>query len=205
MDSVKECIGNLPNKVNLKLYIANTSKNEQYALKNLLIKLSNIGDKLTVDVLDLSLDTNHELRKELKYLPLLEFYGLNKGISRFYGFPIANEFKTLITAIEDYSTIKSGLNTESVEFLKSINKIINIKVFVTPRCPKCPETAKIALRMTKINEMISTDVIEISGFPKLSKKYKIWSVPKIIINEAKISFAEPLTENEFINLLRNVV
>lgn len=47
------------------------------------------------------------------------------------------------------------------------------------------------------NEHVIADVIEATEFPQLSQKYRVMSVPKIVVNE-KTQFVGALPEDRFL-------
>ena len=51
---------------------------------------------------------------------------------RFYGIPSGHEFTSLVNDLMLVGSRQSGLDTETVEFLKGLKEPINLQVFVTP-------------------------------------------------------------------------
>jgi thioredoxin-related protein len=54
-----------------------------------------------------------------------------------------------------------------------------------------------AVFMAVENEHVIADVIEATEFPHLSQKYRVMSVPKIVVNE-KTQFVGALPEDSFL-------
>jgi len=75
-------------------------------------------------------------------------------------------------------------------------------VFVTPLCPYCVEAVQTAQQMAIESELIMTDVVEATEFPQLSQKYRVFVVPKVIINET-VEFVGAVSEAEFLEHVMN--
>lgn len=54
-----------------------------------------------------------------------------------------------------------------------------------------------AQKLAMDNENVIADVVEASEFPEMSQKYRVMSVPKIVVNE-KTEFVGALPEERFL-------
>ena len=54
----------------------------------------------------------------------------------------------------------------------------------------CPELVAAAQKTATINENITAEVYDVSLFPDLREKYKIMSVPCLVVNENDVSFGK---------------
>jgi glutaredoxin-like protein len=119
---------------------------------------------------------------------------------RYYGIPSGYEFSTLINSI----TIVGNGNVNLPDFVQENSKLLTkkmeIMVFVTPSCPRCPRAAIMANKLAFTNENITSKVIEANEFPELTKKYSVMAVPKTIINEEH-SFEGIYGDEHFMNEL----
>ena len=64
----------------------------------------------------------------------------------------------------------------------------------------CPDLVTAAQRMASLNENIEAEVYDLNLFPKLREKYKVMSVPCLVINDEKVSFGKK-NINELLNLI----
>ena len=107
----------------------------------------------------------------------------------------------MVGSIIDVSTGTAPLPPDVIEDIVSIDKPINIKVFVTPQCPYCPDMTRLAHQASILNPLISSEMIESLEFQELTTKYSVFGVPKTIINETTIidglSSAEMFVEKLF--------
>lgn len=93
----------------------------------------------------------------------------------------------------------SGLTDKSREALGKLDEPRDIKVFVTPTCPYCPDQVVNAFRAAiERPDLISAEAIEATENVELSKLYNVNAVPHTIINgETTSKGLEP--EEVFIN------
>ena len=65
-----------------------------------------------------------------------------------------------------------------------------MKVFVSLSCTMCPDLVVAAQRMASLNPLIEAQVYDLNLFPELKDKYKVMSVPVLVINDDKVSFGK---------------
>ena len=61
-----------------------------------------------------------------------------------------------------------------------------------------------AQKLAMDNENVTADVVEASEFPELSQKYRVMSVPKIVVNE-KTQFVGALPEDRYLKEVMKAV
>ena len=61
-----------------------------------------------------------------------------------------------------------------------------------------------AQKMAMDNENVIADVVEATEFPDMSQKYRVMSVPKIVVNE-KTQFVGALPEEKFLQEVMKAV
>lgn len=102
---------------------------------------------------------------------------------RFFGIPSGYEFVSLVETIKMLSTGTYGLNPETEERLKKIDRDVHLQVFVTPTCPYCPRAVLTAFRFACVSKHVKSDMVEVIEFPHLANKYGVMGVPRTVINE----------------------
>ncbi len=133
----------------------------------------------------------------IEMVPAIAVIGKKDYGIRFYGIPGGYEFTSLLETIKMISTGESGLDVNSQNELKKITKPTTIKVFVTLTCPYCSSAVIAANKLAFLNDNIKSQMIEASEFIPLSNKYKVYAVPKTVIND-NISFEGALPEASLI-------
>jgi len=107
---------------------------------------------------------------------------------RWLGAPVGEEGRTFLEAILLMGAGKSELSAESLKILKKIDSPREIKLFVSPTCPYCPQQAVNALKAAvEKPDLISLEIIDIQCNPDLARKYSAESVPQTYANEVLIA------------------
>ncbi len=110
-----------------------------------------------------------------------EDYGL-----RYYGLPAGFEFSVLVETILMVSRGTTFLEPPVVEKVRQLVIPLNIKVFVTPTCPYCPQMAFLAMELAFLRDNITAEVIEAEEFPELAMRYSVRGVPRTVVNDSLI-------------------
>ena len=100
--------------------------------EQLLRELSELSDKLKLEVYDFVKDKEQVERYEVNEVPVLALIGDKDYGIRYYGIPSGYEFSTLLDAIINVSKRHTKLSDSTREALAAIEEPVHIKVFVTP-------------------------------------------------------------------------
>jgi thioredoxin reductase (NADPH) len=107
---------------------------------------------------------------------------------RWLGAPIGEEARTFVEAVLMMGNRSSGLSQESLKVLKKIASPREVKVFLSPSCPYCPQQAVNALKAAvERPDLISLDLIDIQANPDLADQYSAQSVPQTYANDVLIA------------------
>lgn len=171
----------------------------------LLGEVAGLSEKITLEVHDLDAEKEKAVGFGLEYAPGIAVVKDGKGYGiLFTGAPFGYEFTSLIEAIKMVSSGDTELEDEVRDKVRTIEKPVRIKVFVTPSCPYCPRAVIIAHKFAFENENIVGEMIEAQEFPEISHLYNVYAVPKVIINE-KVEFEGALPEKQFLEYLMEAV
>lgn len=185
-DQLKEIFNEMKKPLNIVYFTKENCENCDIT-GQLLNELIEVTDMLTLDIYDVNKDLEEKNKYNIDDAPsyiLVDENNEQKG-SIFYGVPAGHEFNTLITNILDASEAQELYDNETREIIKSIDKPVDIKVFVTVQCPHCPGAAINASRLAQLNPNIKATVYEAQTFGEISDKYNVSGVPKIVINETE--------------------
>ena len=152
-------------------------------VKDMVEQLAELTDKLTIVEHKGTLDSDDAKEMGIEHHPAIVLHGKKKYNIKFYGIPAGHEFGALVGSIVDVSMGVAPLPPDVIEDIASIDKPINIKVFVTPQCPYCPNMTRLAHQASIINPMISSEMIESLEFQEMTAKYGVFGVPKTVLNE----------------------
>ena len=101
----------------------------------------------------------------------------------YIGSPLGEEAWAFIDTIVQVSKDESNISKKSKEKLKSLNKNVEILVFVTPQCPYCPYQVLLVNNIAiEKKDLIFVKCIEALENPDLADKFNVQAVPHTIIN-----------------------
>jgi thioredoxin reductase (NADPH) len=149
-------------------------------------------------------DLNHKLAKEwnVDRSPTILFDPEHFPV-RYLGVPYGEEGRTLLGAILIIGLRSGNLTEQSLKVLEKIDSPRDIKVFVSPTCPYCPEQALVALKaVVEKPELITLQIIDIQCNPDLAEQYSAYSVPQTFANEVLISQGAQPEELFLLSLLK---
>lgn len=182
---LKEVFKGLKNEVTLKFFTQEFECRFCRDTRQLLEEISDLTDKIKVDIYDFVADKDEVEKYGIKRIPaIVAMDEKDRGI-KFYGIPSGYEFSSLLETIKMVSTGETGLTQETRDFLDSLDKDVHLQVFVTPTCPYCPGAVVLAHRMAYYSPKVNADMIEATEFPELSVKYNVMGVPRTVINESE--------------------
>jgi len=182
-EQVAELFTGIVNDVTIHLFIEKTNCLYCNDVKDMVEQLAELSDKITIVEHKGALGAADAVEMGVEHHPAIVLHGKEKYKVKFYGIPAGHEFGALVGSIIDVSTGTAPLPPDVIEDIVSIDKKINIKVFVTPQCPYCPDMTRLAHQASILNPLISSEMIESLEFQELVAKYGVFGVPKTIINE----------------------
>ena len=183
--------------------IVDESNPKSIELRDLVLDISNLGDKLNAEIAIRG--SNKDLEKKIhadKY-PVVALLDSNKEYSgiKFHGVPGGHELNSFIIAIYNLAGPGQALDNTILNEIKSIDKKINIKVAVSLSCHLCPDVVMASQRLAIENKNIEAEMLDLSEFPELKSKYKIMSVPAIILNDEQLFFGAKKID-EIVSLIK---
>ncbi len=182
-EQVQEMFSEMVDDVTIHLFIKDHDCLYCNDVKDMVEQVAELSNKVTVNEHKGSLDEKDAKEMGVEHTPAIVLHGKKPYNVKFYGIPAGHEFGALIGSIIDVSTGTAPLPTDVIEDIASIEKPINIKVFVTPQCPYCPNMTRLAHQAAIINPLISAEMIESLEFQEETAKYGVYGVPKTILNE----------------------
>ncbi len=134
-------------------------------------------------------DLNHDFaRKWDVYRSPTILFDPERYPIRWLGAPMGEEGRTFLEALLLMGMAKSNLSDQALHVLDKIESKRDLKVFVSPTCPYCPQQAVNALKtVIEKPELITLEIIDIQCNPDLADSYSAQSVPQTYANEILIA------------------
>ncbi len=192
-EELHRLFSHLKNKVHVLLF---TKKGENDVYNDLAQKVlqwfGRITDKIVVTPYSLS----HALAKKhgVTHSPTLVFAPDTYDI-KWLGAPAGEEGRAFVELIILLGTGKSGLSEDSQKILRNIGDKKNVRLFVSPTCPYCPQQAVNACKAAvEKPDFVSLEIIDVQAFPDIADTYDAQSVPQVFANDQLIAMGAQAEE-----------
>ena len=181
-----EVFKKMPHEIPLLLFTS-PGRNDPFCegARQLIRSIREVAPKVTLREYDLGHKVAREWNADFSPTLLLDPERYNV---RWMGAPIGEEGRTFVEALIIMGYGESGLSLESRKVIQRIDSSRDIKVFVSPTCPYCPQQAVNALKAAvERPEIISLVIIDIQAYPEMAEKYSAHSVPQTFANDVLIA------------------
>lgn len=199
---LKDILSKLEKEVTL-VSIVDESNEKSIELRDLVLDISDLGDKISGEIYLKGENLHLEKKVNANKYPVVSLLDSNKNYSgvKFHGVPGGHELNSFILAIYNLGGPGQQISNDTLDKIKKINKPTNVKVCVSLSCHLCPDVVVASQRIAIENENVEVEMLDISNFKDIRDKFKVMSVPAIIINDEEISFGSKKID-EIINLIK---
>lgn len=200
-NQIKSILAMMEKEVTL-VSIVDETLEKSIEFMDLILDMASLGEKLKVEIYKKSENPEMEVKINVDKLPVVALLDENKNYSgvKFHGVPGGHELNSFILAIYNLAGPGQAIDKTLLQEIKAFDKKTNIKVVVSLSCTLCPDVVVASQRLAMENENIETEMIELSLFEDIKRKYRIMSVPAIIVNDDKIYFGAKKI-NEILDLI----
>ena len=170
----------------LKLYLDNRPVSAE--LESFISALVALSEKLELEVCD---DQQDEA-----FTPCVEVCladGTPTGLA-FHGVPGGHEFTSFVLGLYNAAGPGQTLDEANQKQIAAITNQTDMKILVTLSCTMCPDLVVAAQRIAAANPNITAHVYDVRHFEQLKDRYKVMSVPCLVVNDEKISFGKKNVE-----------
>jgi thioredoxin reductase (NADPH) len=115
--------------------------------------------------------------------------GTTSGI-QFHGVPGGHEFNSFIIALYNVAGPGQTVDSSVTKRLEQIEEPINIKILVSLSCTMCPEVVMAAQKAAALSPVIEAEMVDLMHYPELKEKFKVMSVPCMVLNDKDIFFGK---------------
>ncbi len=153
-------------------------------LESYMKALTQITDKLNLQIIDRAASSEQA--------PMVEIFqedGTPTGLA-FHGVPSGHEFTSFVLGLYNAAGPGQPIEPETQNRIDSIAAPVDLKILVTLSCTMCPDLVVAAQRIAARNLNVTAHVYDIRHFEQLRDRYKVMSVPCVIIHDQEVSFGK---------------
>ena len=184
----------MENPLVLKLYLDNRQVSKE--LEEDITALTTMTDKLS---LQLVTDATNEFAPCVKLYRDDTYTGL-----AFHGVPGGHEFTSFVLGMYNAAGPGQAMSVDILKRIKGIQKPVDIKILVSLSCTMCPDLVIAAQHMAAVGAQITTEVYDIHHYESLKNKYKVMSVPCMVINKEHVYFGKKNLE-QILEIVEGIV
>jgi thioredoxin reductase (NADPH) len=182
---LRQTFEKLPYEIPLILF-AHKAKEDVFAqaCRQVIRAFRELTPKITIKEYDL----NHPLAAQYKIesSPTL-LIAPDRYKIRWIGAPMGEEGRSFLEAMILVGMGKSGMSDQSINVLNRLEEERQVKVFVSPTCPYCPQEVVNGLKAAiEKPDLISLEIVDIQVRPDLADQYGAHSVPQAYANDLLI-------------------
>ncbi len=183
--------------------IVDESNSKSIELRDLILDIADLDERVNAEIYNKGENVEVENNIHADKYPVVALLDSDKKYSgvKFHGVPGGHELNSFILAIYNLGSAGQQISEETLNNIKKIDKDINIKVCVSLSCHLCPDVVVSSQRIAIENKKVEAEMIDISNFKEIKDKFKVMSVPAIIVNDEQIYFGAKKID-EIINLIK---
>jgi len=160
-------------------------------LKGYMEELAKLTDKLHVE---------EEAGEEAPCVRIYREDGSYSGLA-FHGVPGGHEFTSFVLGLYNAAGPGQPMDADIRAAVGAIGKK-DLKVLLSLSCTMCPELVTAAQRIAAENGNITAEVYDLNHFPALRNKYKVMSVPCLVVNDGETITYGKKNIRQLVELLR---
>ncbi len=153
-------------------------------LEKLITELAQMSDKLAVTAAE-----SGGSSENTPFVSICKADGTETGLA-FHGVPGGHEFTSFVLGLYNAAGPGQPLDEFTKQRIASITDKTDMKILVTLSCTMCPELVAAAQHIAAENPHISAHVYDIHHFEAMRERYKVMSVPCLVINDDIVSFGK---------------
>ena len=174
--------GRMEKPLLLKLHL--DSRPVSAELEHFITTLAALSEKLDSEVSD------RQVREH--FAPCVEVCfadGTPTGLA-FHGVPGGHEFTSFVLGLYNAAGPGQSIDPDIQDAIAQINQPTDMKILVTLSCTMCPDLVAAAQRIAASNPHVRAHVYDIRYFEDLKNRYKVMSVPCLVVGDEKVVFGK---------------
>ena len=166
----------------LKLYLDDRDVSRK--LEQFVAALADLSDKLAV-----SLEETGASSQTAPCVSVCSTDGTETGLA-FHGVPGGHEFTSFVLGLYNAAGPGQTLDRDMERQIAAITAPTDMKILVSLSCTMCPDLVVAAQHIAARNLHVKAHVYDIRHFDDLRERYKVMSVPCLILNDDRVSFGK---------------
>lgn len=186
---IKGVFAKVENEVTLVSIVDKTNP-KSIELRDLVLDMSDLSDKLNAKIYNKGENPEVEEKINADKFPVVALLDKDKNYVgvKFHGVPGGHELNSFILSIYNVGGPGQQVSEETIKNIKKIDKKVNVKVCVSLSCHLCPDVVVGAQKIASLNENVEAEMLDIANFKEIKDKFKVMSVPAIIVNDETLYF-----------------
>ena len=199
-NQIKETTDKFREDIELIL-VKNEDEEKNKKLLEISSELSKISDKIKFKILD-SKDELLQGKVSLERLPALYLLDKEGKYARikYSTVPMEHELESFLQAMNNIVGEEEKVRESLLARISKLDKKINVKIGVSLKCTRCPQTVRATQTIVSKNKNIDLEVIDVITHKEFKTKYDIVGVPAIVVNDKNLYFGQMNLE-EMIEIL----
>ena len=115
--------------------------------------------------------------------------GTETGLA-FHGVPSGHEFTSFVLGLYNAAGPGQTLDDPIRQQIAAIENAVDMKILVTLSCSMCPDLVVAAQHIAAKNQLVKAHVYDIRHFEGMKERYRVMSVPCLVINDDQVEFGK---------------
>jgi thioredoxin reductase (NADPH) len=145
-------------------------------------ELAKLTDKLNVVLAD-------DQAEHAPCVKIMRADGSYSGLA-FHGVPGGHEFTSFVLGLYNAAGPGQMLEEEIRQKIASVKRAVDVKILVSLSCTMCPDLVVAAQRIAAESPFVTAEVYDVRHFEALKNRYRVMSVPCLVINDETVSFGK---------------
>ena len=188
-DKIRKALDHITDEVSIQAFLLPECKLSE-KIKTFLDELTDITDKIHIDIKMKDEDPGLEAKLEVGLFPFIALIDKTGEYTRigYHGVPSGYELDAFIAAVTDIAAPDLTIAEPLMERINNLKTPMNLKIGISLTCVRCPELVMSCQQLALLNNGITAEMLDLNHFPDLAKKFRIMSIPALIINDDRVKF-----------------
>ncbi len=181
LSQLQTVFGRMASPLVLRLCLDDTDLSRE--LRQYMEQMAALTDKLTVE------DGSPQEADHLPCVRICRPDGQWTGLA-FHGVPGGHEFTSFVLGLYNAAGPGQTIDEAARAEIQALRGPVDLKILVSLSCTMCPELVTAAQRIAAEHPQVTAQVYDLNHFPDLRDRYRVMSVPCLVVNDTEVSFGK---------------